>query len=119
MADATARPEAHAQEEDEHEEKENERDRDGENVARLGLGEVVELAAALVGLVANVAIEHAVTHETATHAVALRLLAQKVLRVDAVLAAGALELVRRALVLDHAHGRPRELEARLDLADLL
>ena len=68
----------------------------------------LELAVLLVAVVARVAVEHAVAHEALADAVAVGLLAYEAVRVDAVLAAGALELV--AVVVE-LHGRPAQLEA--------
>ena len=62
--------------------------------------EIIHLAVLLVRLVADIAVENTVTNETPTHAVALGLLTEEVLRIDAILAAFALEIVWRAFFFD-------------------
>lgn len=82
----------------------------------LGL-EIFELAVFLVRVVANVTVEHAITDKAFANAVALRLLAQEVLRVYAVLAALALVVTRCAFFVC-VHGRPREKKACLNVIQL-
>ena len=69
--------------------------------------EIIHLAVLLIRLVADIAVENAVTNETPTHTVALGLLAEEVLRIDAILASLALEIVRRAFFFD-VYGCPRK-----------
>jgi hypothetical protein len=64
-----------------------------------------QLAMFLIALVAKIAIQHTVTHQLFAYTIRVGLLAQKILRVNAILAAFALELSAIVVQFDRGPGQ--------------